>query len=67
LGQEIAVLIDQWLEETAEAMPSRWMLDHHKSLQPPPISLAYSCERREYFRARRLADHSHQRKHCVSF
>jgi hypothetical protein len=38
LRQEIAALIDQWIQETSEAMLARWMLDHHKSLQPSPIS-----------------------------
>jgi hypothetical protein len=35
LRNEIAALIDQWITETSEAMLARWMLDHHKSLQPP--------------------------------
>lgn len=38
LRQEIAALIDQWVQETSEAMLARWMLDHHKSLQSPPSS-----------------------------
>src|SRR5580692_8946918 len=33
LRQEIAALIDQWIQETSEAMLARWMLDHHQSLQ----------------------------------
>jgi hypothetical protein len=33
LRQEIAALIDQWIQETSEALLARWMLDHHKSLQ----------------------------------
>jgi hypothetical protein len=40
LRQEIAVLIDQWIQETSEALLARWMLDHHKSLQTPPMSHA---------------------------
>ena len=40
LRREIAVLIDQWLEETAEAMLARWMLDHHGSLREPALSVA---------------------------
>jgi hypothetical protein len=40
LRQEIAVLIDQWIQETSEAMLARWMLDHHKSLQSSPMSSA---------------------------
>jgi len=40
LKREISVLIDQWLEETAEAMLARWMLDHHGSLREPALSLA---------------------------
>lgn len=38
LRQEIAALIDQWIQETSEAMLARWMLDHHKSLQPAPMT-----------------------------
>jgi hypothetical protein len=38
LRQEIAALIDQWIQETSEAMLARWMLDHHKSLQSSSIS-----------------------------
>jgi hypothetical protein len=38
LRAEIAALIDQWIQETSEAMLARWMLDHHKSLQAAPIS-----------------------------
>jgi hypothetical protein len=38
LKREIAALIDQWLEETAEAMLARWMLDHHASLRQPSLS-----------------------------
>ncbi len=37
LRQEIAALIDQWIQETSEAMLARWMLDHHKSLQSSPM------------------------------
>jgi hypothetical protein len=40
LKREITVLIDQWLEETAEAMLARWMLDHHGSLREPALSHA---------------------------
>jgi hypothetical protein len=40
LRQEIATLIDQWIQETSEAMLARWMLDHHKSLQSPAMSHA---------------------------
>jgi hypothetical protein len=35
LRQEIAALIDQWIQETSEAMLARWMLDHHKSQSSP--------------------------------
>ena len=38
LRQEIAALIDQWIQETSEAMLARWMLDHHKSLQASPMT-----------------------------
>ena len=38
LRQEIAALIDQWIQETSEAMLARWMLDHRKSLPAPAIS-----------------------------
>jgi hypothetical protein len=40
LRREIAVLMDQWLEETAEAMLARWMLDHHGSLREPVLTAA---------------------------
>jgi hypothetical protein len=40
LRQEIAALIDRWIQETSEAMLARWMLDHHKSLQAAPLSSA---------------------------
>ena len=38
LRREIAVLIDQWIQESSEATLARWMLDHHKSLHEPPSS-----------------------------
>src|SRR5579863_3397336 len=37
LRQEISALIDQWIQETSEALLARWMLDHHKSLQSAPM------------------------------
>lgn len=40
LRREIAALIDQWLEETAEAMLARYMLEHHGSLRQPSLSVA---------------------------
>jgi hypothetical protein len=40
LRQEIAALIDQWIQETSEALLARWMLDHHKSLQSSPLPAA---------------------------
>ena len=40
LRQEIAALLDQWIQETSEAMLARWMLDHYKSLQPTPMNSA---------------------------
>lgn len=38
LRQEIATLIDQWIQETSEALLARWMLDHHRSLHSAPMS-----------------------------
>jgi len=38
LRNEIAALIDQWIQETSEAMLARWMLDHPKSRQSIPMS-----------------------------
>ena len=38
LRQEIAALIDQWIEETSQALLARWMLDHKKSIPQPSIS-----------------------------
>lgn len=40
LRREIAVLVDRWLEETAEAMLARWMLEHHGALREPALSVA---------------------------
>jgi hypothetical protein len=40
LRQEISALMDQWIQETSEAMLARWMLDHHNSLQSSPMSPA---------------------------
>jgi hypothetical protein len=40
LRREIAILMDQWLEETAEAMLARWMLEHHGALREPALSVA---------------------------
>lgn len=40
LRQEIAALMDQWIQEASEALLARWMLDHHKSLQTSPMSPA---------------------------
>jgi hypothetical protein len=37
LRREIAALIDQWLEETSEALLARWMLEHHNALRPPAL------------------------------
>jgi hypothetical protein len=42
LRREIAALIDEWIEETAEAMLARWMLEHHTTLhqsRPPTAEL----------------------------
>jgi hypothetical protein len=38
LRTEIAALIDQWIQESCEAMLARWMLDHHQTLQSSPIN-----------------------------
>jgi hypothetical protein len=40
LRQEIAALMDQWIQETSEALLARWMLDHRKSIPAPAISPA---------------------------
>src|SRR6266852_4999183 len=40
LKREIAALIDQWLEETAEAMLARWMLDQPSSFRQPKLPVA---------------------------
>lgn len=40
LRQEIAALIDQWVQETSEAMLARWMLDNHKSLRSAAMNSA---------------------------
>jgi hypothetical protein len=33
LRREIGVLIDQWIQESSEALLARWMLDHHDSFR----------------------------------
>jgi hypothetical protein len=38
LRQEISALIDQWIQETSEAVLARWMLDHHQSMQSASMS-----------------------------
>jgi hypothetical protein len=40
LRRDIAVLIDQWLEETVEAVLARYMLEHHASLRQPALTVA---------------------------
>jgi hypothetical protein len=40
LRNEIAALIDQWIQETTEALLARWMLDHHKAVQSSSITPA---------------------------
>jgi hypothetical protein len=40
LRREISVLMDQWIEETSEALLARWMLEHHSSLHQPSLSIA---------------------------
>ena len=37
LRREIAALIDQWIEETSEALLARWMIDHRNSLHPSSL------------------------------
>jgi hypothetical protein len=47
LRREIAALIDEWIEETAEAMLARWMLEHHTMLhqsRPPTAELLCTLE-----------------------
>jgi hypothetical protein len=42
--REIAALIDEWIEETAEAMLARWMLEHHSILhQSQPSTAELLC------------------------
>lgn len=37
LRREISALIDQWIQESSEAMLARWMLDQRNSLHDPHI------------------------------
>ncbi|MBZ5662603.1 MAG: hypothetical protein LAO08_19540 [Acidobacteriia bacterium] len=37
LRREISALIDQWIQESSEAMLARWMLDQRNSLHEPQI------------------------------
>jgi len=43
LRKEIASLVDQWVEETANALVARWLLEHwkqlHASAESSPVSL----------------------------
>ena len=36
LRNEIAALIDQWIQETSEALLARWMLENRGATQPAP-------------------------------
>lgn len=36
LRNEIAALIDQWIQETSEALLARWMLDNRGATHPAP-------------------------------
>lgn len=36
LRNEIAALIDQWIQETSEALLARWMLDNRSATQAAP-------------------------------
>jgi len=38
LRGEIGALLDQWLEETAQAMLARWLLEHPQFLREAPVS-----------------------------
>ena len=40
LRRDISVLMDQWIEETCQAMLARWMLEHHNSLHQPSLRAA---------------------------
>jgi hypothetical protein len=40
LRREIAILIDQWIQETSQATLARWMLDHHETHCDSPIPAA---------------------------
>jgi hypothetical protein len=35
LRHEIATLMDQWLEETSQAMLARWLLENRDQVSPP--------------------------------
>jgi len=35
LRKEIAALLDQWIEEAAEALLARWLRENHRSRQEP--------------------------------
>ncbi len=38
LRREISALIDQWIQETCEALLARWMLEHHNSLHSQTVT-----------------------------
>ena len=37
LRREISTLIDQWIQESSEALLARWVLDHRKFLHETPL------------------------------
>jgi hypothetical protein len=41
LRQEIAVLIDQWIQESSQAMLARWLLDQHQATWERMCNLWY--------------------------
>jgi hypothetical protein len=40
LRREIGVLLDQWLDETAQALLARWLLENPQLLQQSPLAAA---------------------------
>ncbi len=58
LRREIAVLIGQWMEETAEALLARYMIEHQSSLRQPSVSAAELLQSLENPVATHLSDTS---------
>jgi len=56
IRREIAALVDQWIEEAAQAMMARWMMEHYSSLHVPLRSVAEGSPTAQHMDAFPLPD-----------